>query len=182
MQQVSIKESDRYTSEDRVWLALKGLSTTVLGIFFTWALWVAGWVASPTLILLFVGPTMMGKACFGKYREKIKILRVSQRECLVCAEGPVELYKEKIDTHVQRECFGRTRVTEKWAIKIHCMECGHKSNATIIHNNSRPVVDVPQVLTTTTESMDGRVSAKTINPKTDQDQENIPLATNVELV
>ena len=174
--QISIKESDRYTFEDRVWLALKGLFVTVLGIFVTYATWVAGWVASPTLMVLIIGLAMMRQAFFEKYKNEIKILRVSQQGCPECGNGPIELYKEKIDSQYQRECFGRTRVTEKWAVKIHCLECGLSGS---FSSNNNPVVAVPQVLPTKSESMD-IISSKSTNPESDQ--ENVPLATNVELI
>eukprot|EP00956_Cyclotella_meneghiniana_P026098 scaffold55666_cov43-Cyclotella_meneghiniana.AAC.1 len=106
-EQRSIRESDRYTTDDRVAMGMMGVCATIFGVVLNYVAYLTG----------------------AKYHGKIHVIRTLPRGCPECSEGgPVEIYKEQTDTRTEREyrvIYTRVKTTETWITKIHCMACGN---------------------------------------------------------
>lgn len=126
----SIKESDRYTVDERILLALAGILLTILAVVFTI---LQGVISYHTAVFLIAGPGVVCKACCGAGdKGKIRVVSgvESKMACPRCLKrGLMECYKENVGTVTQRRChigYTEVRKTTTWARKVHCRSCGYK--------------------------------------------------------
>lgn len=115
----SIKESDRFTTDDRLELGAHGVLLTIFAIAVNIALWVLGWVAFYFVFLALLGPVFVAHAMCSTYKGHIKLVATPrQANCPSCFESQVEWYLEKSSNG------GRDA---KWTPKLHCRWCGYKA-------------------------------------------------------
>lgn len=170
----SIKESDRYTSEDRMGLAVGGILVTVIAAGLNLALYEAGYYAPYFIVLFFVGLIVMGSSCFVEYHGNIVLTDPDpeqvQRVCPSCqTQGLTERYEEKVGEHTERQyrvVYTHVKRTQFWAKRIHCRACGFKAHweqpAARPSNRARVGVGVPPLLVAVQSSDDPFVKAKAI--------------------
>ena len=128
-EQRSIRESDRYTTDDRVAMGMMGVCATIFGVVLNYVAYLTGYIFGPLLMLLAAGPVFIFMSCCANYHGKIHVIRTLPRGCPECSEGgPMEIYKENTDTRTERGyrvIYTRVKTTETRITKIHCMACGN---------------------------------------------------------
>ena len=140
----SIKESDRFTSEDRVALLNMGvLSTIAVAVNIIAGL--LGWIGLKIVLyfvllavvgpvfrfayLLVVGPVSFCQAMCCEFKGIIYLVDTPRNEtCPSCGSGPLRnLHGHRHRTSVEwyKEKSSRQR---EWIPKLHCRKCGYKAN------------------------------------------------------
>ena len=187
----SIKESDRYTSEDRTLMAIGGFALTIFAIALNVGVYLSGYIVPYFIVFLFVGPVLMGMSCCAEFKGNIKIVDVSpSRVCPQCGtQGRMEAYDEKVGQHTERQyrvIYTNVKTTIQWAQLVHCRSCGYKGNRASTSGAQRRVgaasaVVVPddplakaQAILAASKKRDGKVSYSRIDTE-DRSSEDVEL-------
>lgn len=131
----SIKESDRYTDDERMCLAVSGFVITIFAAALNVAIYLSGYITSFGLMLIFLGPVMMGMSCCATYKGNIRLVDVAGTLNMACPEcgtqGMMEGYDKKLGQKTERKyrvIYTERKTTVYWAKMIFCRSCGHKDD------------------------------------------------------
>jgi len=131
----SIKETDRYTNDERLQLTVAGAAVTVMTAGLNYALYTTGYYSvSLILCTLLAGPIIMIMSCVVEFKGNIKMQhcpRQSQSVCPSCQEqGTMEWYNEKVGQDTERQyrvLYTIRKTTTHWRRMVHCLGCGLKA-------------------------------------------------------
>ena len=130
----SIKETDRYTNDERLQLTVGGAAVTVMTAGLNYALYTTGYYSLYLICLLLAGPSIMIMSCVSEFKGNIKMQhcpRQSQSVCPSCQEqGTMEWYNEKVGQNTERQyrvVYTIRKTTTHWRRMVHCLGCGLKA-------------------------------------------------------
>ena len=148
----SIKESDRYTTEDRVELAMKGVLITIFAIAANIFFWVLGWIVFYLVFLVLVGPVLICQAMCSEFKGNIELVRTPRNEtCPSCGSEPQQRQPNRPSVEWYKEKSGQQRGRQvEWIPKIHCRWCGYKADRGAMPEARVPVVAATAVRSTRT--------------------------------
>jgi hypothetical protein len=125
----SIKEKDRYTSDEKCFMVSTGLLLIFVGVML---------VSTGFLIIhgsLLVLASSMGviKLCSETHKGNIQVIRVGKARCPQCTteRSPLEVYKLKSGhqtTRQYRVVYTQVRHTWQEEVMVHCMSCEYNTS------------------------------------------------------